>query len=465
MRCHLVGSARAGAAFHTPRPKGPLISRSTSVVFGVLAFLSVLSGAQTDLLAQARNGRPAVFLDCNGRDCNSQYYRTEIDWVDWVNVREAADVHLIFTSVSTGTGGTEYNLDFIGRESQEGYEDEMRYQALPTDTDRERLDGLANAIGIGLARFATVAGYRGVAQIQGLERSGDPVEGLVGADEVDDPWNLWVFRVGANGNLEGESKNQEERIFTNLSASRVTETWKINLSGNYFWSRREFELEDGTFADERYDWGFRPWVVYSLTDHWSLGARAEVARQTRFNQSFRWEFTPAVEYSIFPYEEATRRALTLSYRIGPAYRAYLERTLYDEQYETRWEHSFEVDLSQRQPWGEAGAQISASQFIFLPNTSEYADGLYNVRLRGDIEFRIVRGLNVELDGNISWVQDQIYLSADGVSDEEALLRLQQQQTDFQYGISVGFSVQFGSIYNNIVNNRFRSAQGFGGRFF
>ena len=56
MRCHLVGSARAGAAFHTPRPKGPLISRSTSVVFGVLTFLSVCSGAQTDLLAQARAG-------------------------------------------------------------------------------------------------------------------------------------------------------------------------------------------------------------------------------------------------------------------------------------------------------------------------------------------------------------------------------------------------------------------------
>ena len=101
LRCHFVGSARAGAAFHIPRPKGPLISRSTSVVFGVLTFLSVLSGAQTDLLAQARTGRPAVFLDCNGRDCNSQYYRTEIDWVDWVNVREAADVHLIFTSVAT----------------------------------------------------------------------------------------------------------------------------------------------------------------------------------------------------------------------------------------------------------------------------------------------------------------------------------------------------------------------------
>jgi hypothetical protein len=27
------------------------------------------------------------------------------------------------------------------------------------------------------------------------------------------------------------------------------------------------------------------------------------------------------------------------------------------------------------------------------------------------------------------------------------------------------SIQFGSIFNNVVNNRFNQAQGFGGRFF
>ena len=72
---------------------------------------------------------------------------------------------------------------------------------------------------------------------------------------------------------------------------------------------------------------------------------------------------------------------------------------------------------------------------------------------------------MRIDGNIGWVQDQIYLSAEGASDEEALLQLQQLDTDFQYGVSVGFSFQFGSIFNNVVNNRFRNAQGFGGRWF
>ena len=75
-------------------------------------------------------------------------------------------------------------------------------------------------------------------------------------------------------------------------------------------------------------------------------------------------------------------------------------------------------------------------------------------MRGDLEFRIARGLSVSGEANISWVNDQIYLSAEGATDAEALLNLQQRAQDFNYGIEVGFSFQFGSIYNNVVNNRF-----------
>ena len=237
------------------------------------------------------------------------------------------------------------------------------------------------------------------------------------------------------------------------------------MSANINRREQEVELEESTFSDTRTDWGFRPWLVYTVADRWSVGARGEVARQPRFNQEFRWEVTPAIEYSFFPYEEATRKALTLSYRIGPAYRQYLEETLYGESRETRWEQAAEIDLSARQPWGETGVSISASNFLFLPDEQAYEDGLYSLNLRGDLDVRLVRGFSVRINGNIGWVQDQIYLSAEGASDEEALLQLQQLDTDFQYGVSVGFSFQFGSIFNNVVNNRFRNAQGFGGRWF
>jgi hypothetical protein len=176
---------------------------------------------------------------------------------------------------------------------------------------------------------------------------------------------------------------------------------------------------------------------------------------TRVNQNFRWEVTPAVEFSVFPYEDATRRSFTFFYKIGPAYREYIEETIYGEMSETRWEESLQIELSQRQTWGDAGVTLSGSHYF-------HDSDLYNVSLRGDIDFRIMRGFSVNARGNIAWVQDQIYLSADGATDEEALLRLKQRGTDFNYGMSVGFSIQFGSIYNNVVNNRFNNAGGGGG---
>ena len=62
-------------------------------------------------------------------------------------------------------------------------------------------------------------------------------------------------------------------------------------------------------------------------------------------------------------------------------------------------------------------------------------------------------------GNVASVNNQIYLSKADVSDEEILVARRQLPTDFTYEISTGLSFRFGSIYNNVVNNRYFS---FGG---
>jgi hypothetical protein len=406
--------------------------------------------------AQSPQGRPEVFFDCSGRDCDSSYYRTEINWVNWVNDQAVSDVHVIMTSTTTGAGGREYQIDFIGRAGFTDYVDVMRYQSLPTDTDRERLDGIAHALGLGIARFASVSGFRDLVSLSGPETvEGEAGDRVVSQEEVDDPWNLWVFRINGSGNLDGEETRKTERLNGSLNASRITPTWKLRFNGNINYSRQSFELEDGTFNDSRTDWGFNPLVAYGLAEHWSVGVQGQTGRMTRVNQDFRWEVTPAVEFSVYPYEEATRRSFTFFYKIGPAYRRYLEETVYGELSETRWEQSLSVQLSQRQTWGDAGVSLSGSHFL-------HDTQLYNVSFRGDINVRIVRGFSVNARGNIAWVQDQIYLSARGATDEEALLRLKQRGTDFNYGMSIGFSVQFGSIFNNVVNNRFNSAGRAGG---
>ena len=429
--------------------------RSTNIVLGWIAFTTL---AFADPIgAQTVQSRPRVFFDCNGPTCNSQYYRTEINWVNWVNDPEVADLHIIMGSLSTGSGGREYQIDFIGVDSDEGYEDQHHYSSLPTDTDRESLDGITHTLGLGIANWANTHGFRGLVRLQGADPElGDLARRrVVSQEEVDDPWNLWVFRINANGNRNSEATESRTRLNLGFGASRVSPTWK--LSSNFFTNHRRerYELSSGSFSTIETDWNFNQLVAYSVADHWSVGLTGRVSRQYQFNRELQVQIRPGLEYSFFRYEEATRRSLTAYYSIGPAFQDYFDRTILGKTYETLYEHSIDISFSSRQTWGDAGFSIRASHYL-------HDFGLYNRSVQGDINYRITRGISVFARGNLAWVQDQIYLSAEGATDEEALLDLRRRATDRESSFSLGLQIQFGSIFNNVVNNRFRGIPGFGG---
>jgi hypothetical protein len=426
------------------------------MVVGLAAALFVATPAPSS--GQAGPGRPRIFLDCNAPNCNGQYFRTEINWVNWVNDRSVADVHVIVGSLQTGAGGREYQLDFLGVDAAEAYTDQLRYNQLATDTQRESLDGLTHTLGLGIANWANTHGYRGLVTLRGPDPELGGTQGtrrVVSREEVDDPWDLWVFRINGNGNRSDEETRTSTRLNGGFNASRVTPTWKLNFNvfGNHLRERRE--LSSGTFRTIQTDWNFNQLIAYSIADHWSVGLTGRVGRQHQFNRELQAQVQPALEFSFFPYEEATRRSLTAFYSIGPAYQDYFEETIYEKNFETRFAHSIDINFSSRQTWGDAGFSIRASHYL-------HDFDLYNRSLQGDINYRITRGLSVFAQGNVAWVKDQIYLSASGTTDEEALLNLRRQATDRESSFSLGLQFQFGSIFNNVVNNRFTGIQGFGG---
>ena len=407
---------------------------------------TLAGGSAEPLRAQAR---PNVFFDCAGARCNRQYYRTEIAWVNWVNDKEVADVHVIMTSQGTGAGGREYLMDFIGTDEESPYSGQHSYQSLPTDTDREVLDAVANTLALGLAMFANQTGYRGLATVVPLvAEQPDEFQGMVSADEVSDPWNLWVFRVNGGASIDGESTRSNTEIEGGFAAWRTAPDWKFSISGGMAHNRLRIELSEGLFTDNRTRWNLDTRLVYSLAEHWSVGVMGSAGRFLTYNLNRRLAVTPTLEFSVFPYEEATRRSFTFRYSMARIYNEYTERTIYDVTQESRWVESMELRLDQRQPWGSIGSGASGS--LYLHNTD-----LRRFSIWGGASIRIVRGFTVNISGNASWVNDQVFLSARGVTDEEALLRLQRRPTDFDYGSEVSFSYQFGSIYNNVVNNRIR----------
>ncbi len=76
-----------------------------------------------------------VFLDCNASACyDFNFFRTEIDFVNWVRDREDSDVHLLITGQRTGGGGWSSDLFFIGRGRFEGRADTLNHFASADDT-------------------------------------------------------------------------------------------------------------------------------------------------------------------------------------------------------------------------------------------------------------------------------------------------------------------------------------------
>ena len=267
---------------------------------------------------------PRIFFDCSGSRCDETYYRTEIPWVTWVRDRQDADAHMIMTSERTGAGGRVFHLDVVGRDRFAEYTDQSDFQSLPTDTERETLDDLSLALGLTFARFSQYAGFRDLVNLTPttdgeVARSAQ----IVTSEQVDDAWNLWVFNVSGNGSLQGEARSTTRRFSGIVSASRVTPTWKQNYRGflNYNFRETIFSASSGRdpFVDEFTDYNLNATVVYSVAELVSLGFTSRVGKSTRQNQAFSVGLSPALEYSIWPYEEATRRSLTAFYEVGPVY--------------------------------------------------------------------------------------------------------------------------------------------------
>jgi len=68
---------------------------------------------------------------------------------------------------------------------------------------------------------------------------------------------------------------------------------------------------------------------------------------------------------------------------------------------------------------------------------------------------------VRFGGNYTLVADQLYLPFEDLTDDELLTGVRRAATDKRYSFFVGLSFQFGSIFNNVVNNRFPGGGGFG----
>ncbi len=385
-----------------------------------------------------------VFMDCRTRYCDFEYMRQEFTFINYVRDQQDAQVHVLVTTRRTGSGGFEFEIAFMGREDFEAEDDSLRYFSSDTDTFDEVREGLTRMIKLGLVRYMARLPEAHMLDViyEGADSAGATPQA------IGDPWNFWIFRVRVGGDVSGERRQRFFASNMSLSANRTTEQWKIRLFANGWYSEDEFEFDDGSsLRSHARDLRTGLFAVKSAGEHWGVAAIAEVFSSTFRNQNFGLVAGPAAEYNIFPYPESSRRALTFTLGVLANYFDYAEVTIFNKLHETRPSGFFEISYSIRQPFGTINTSFEF--FSFLDNTEQH-----RAELGGRLNIRLIRGLELNLNGRVLRIKDQIFLPREGATDEEVLLRLRELGTDYRYFFNVSLSYTFGSIFNNIVNPRF-----------
>jgi len=402
-----------------------------------VSLLFILTPATTP--AQDSTNTINVFLDCR-RTCDEGHVRNEIQFVNYVRSEEDSDVHLLITSQRTGNGGEEFILDFIVRNEALGSDRSLTYFSAESDTRDERRSELNNYISRGLFPYLADKPISNQLTIY-HEITDDPQSGQ-GLDK----WDYWVFDINADTDLEGEESEKELSLRGRISAERITPEWKFELEVEQDYDRQTFRDDGSERTFTREDREAELLLVKSLGDHWSAGISAEARRSTRNNYLLLLEGSPAIEYSVFPYEEFTSRQITFTYRLTAGYYDYEEMTVYGELEESLMQQQLSSRIEFTQPWGEFETRINASAFL-----NDFDRKRLDTRMQ--LDFRIYRGFSVYISGEYALINDQLSLPAGGITDEEQLLNLREQSTSYSYEMRFGLQFSFGSIFNNVVNPR------------
>jgi hypothetical protein len=317
--------------------------------------------------------------------------------------------------------------------------DTISFAVSPDATEDESRINEVRTLKMGLMRYVAKTPLSKYMKISFSE----PLSETVSSDR----WNSWVYRASVNGYIQGQKSYESNYLNGNISASRVTKDWKINLQARYNYSIDKYHTDLGIIKSETNSKYLNSLVVKSISDHWSYGGTFYLGATKYSNIDMTVKIMPGIEYDLFPYSESTRRQLRLLYSAGYNYINYTDSTIFDKTKETLFRHSFSVAYEVVQKWGSIDVSLGYSNYLHDWSKNNFS-------VYGELNFRITKGLSVNFDGSASLIHDQLGLVKGGATTQEVLLRVKELETQFEYFTSFGLTYTFGSIYNNVVNPRF-----------
>lgn len=416
--------------------------------FLLIHSLQTAAKQSSKLLPDSSRKPVKVFLNCSNWGCYQDYLKSQTTWAYFVQDQFVADVNLRINSLSTGSGGTEYNLIFEGQKKIAHLTDTVSFSTNGIQTDNEIREVLLKHVQLGLVRYAMQTESHDVLKITSTD-STDNKEIGQGSNPVEDPFNAWVYNLSVWGNGDGQKSNKNINLGGWFSATQVKETHKIKIAGRYNTriNKYDYNGEQSTYRVDFYR--SSAYYVKSLNQHWSAGCFNSWSRSTFDNFENAWVNSLALEYNLFPYKESQTRQLTASVYAGSQYYQYSDTTIYLKTREWRPQGRFNLQGSFNPSWGSAS--VGLSSFVLLDDFSKNSTSLDL-----SISARIFKGLSFSLDGSFSFIRNQINLPKEGASIDQVLLSQQVIATNFSYYFYASINYRFGSIFNNVVNTRFNN---------
>jgi hypothetical protein len=382
-----------------------------------------------------------IYLDCDS--CDVEYIKTEITFVNYVRDRLEAQVHILITTQTTGGGGREYTLNFMGQNDLKGTNDVQKYFSSTTDTSDDVRRGLVKALKMGLMSYVgkTPIARRITVEYLPPDKAGS------GRDR----WNFWVFSLTGSGRFSGEESYKDQEADFSFSANRVTTESKVRLGVSLDTSKTKYDIGDEIITGTKSSWDGSGLFVKSLGEHWSAGFFLEGESSLYSNIDLGLTAAPALEYNAFPYSQSTRRQLRFLYKLAVNPVKYREETIYGKTRETLFRESLSATLDLREKWGTIS--VSASGAHYFHDFSKNQLDLFGI-----VSLNLYKGLSVFGLVGRSWIHDQLSLLGREPTFEEQLLRLRELPRTSDYFVSIGFQFTFGSIFTNVINPRFGSSR-------
>ena len=146
------------------------------------------------------------------------------------------------------------------------------------------------------------------------------------------------------------------------------------------------------------------------------------------------------------WKQVNRRQFTAAYSVDPSNFNYYEPTILDKTSELLWSQNLKIELEKVEKWGELEVWLEAGHYF---HDFKY----YAMETGAELSIRITKGLFLEFGFEAEKIKNQLYLPASELSDEDLLLNVRKLPTSFEFSGNIGIRYQFGSIYNNVVNQR------------